>query len=81
MGVILSGVVDWSTDRMFADAMKSYRQPSDFGSPLGQPPINSNGWPATDSSTAGECVGGRINDAETQACLATMGFQVEEIGL
>jgi len=50
MGVNLSGVEDWSTDRMFADAMKSARRPSDFGSHLGQPPIDSNGWPATDCS-------------------------------
>lgn len=28
MGVNLSGVQDWSYDRMFADAMKSARRPS-----------------------------------------------------
>ena len=50
MGVNLSGVEDWSTDRMFADAMKSARRPSDFGSHLGQPPIDANGWPAADCS-------------------------------
>src|SRR5262249_33907015 len=50
MGVNLSGVEDWSTDRIFADAMKSARRPSDFGSHLGQPPIDANGWPATDCS-------------------------------
>src|SRR5262245_3117923 len=50
MGVNLSGVEDWSTDRMFADAMKSARRPSDFGSHLGQPPIDANGWPASDCS-------------------------------
>ncbi|MBO0699362.1 MAG: fibronectin type III domain-containing protein, partial [Zavarzinella sp.] len=50
MGINLSGVEDWVTDRLFADAMKSARRPSDFGSHLGQPPIDSNGWPTTDAS-------------------------------
>ena len=50
MGVNLSGVDDWSTDRMFADAMKSSRRPSDLRSHLGTPPIDANGWPATDAS-------------------------------
>lgn len=50
MGVNLAGVEDWSTDRLFADVMKSARRPSDFGSHLGQPPIDANGWPLTDAS-------------------------------
>jgi PA14 domain/Fibronectin type III domain len=50
LGVNLAGVEDWSYDRLFADAMKSARRPSDFGSHLGQPPIDSHGWPATDAS-------------------------------
>jgi hypothetical protein len=50
VGVNLSGVSDWSTDRFFADAMKSARRPSDVGSHLGQPPIDSRGWPASDAS-------------------------------
>jgi len=50
MGVNLSGVEDWVTDRLFADAMKSARRPSDFGSHLGTPPIDGNGWPTTDAS-------------------------------
>src|SRR5262245_62279500 len=50
MGVNLSGVEDWSYDRLFADAMKSARRPSDFGSHLGTPPIDANGWPASDCS-------------------------------
>ena len=50
MGVNLSGVEDWSYDRLFADAMKSARRPSDFGSHLGTPPIDASGWPASDCS-------------------------------
>ncbi|HEX3149181.1 MAG TPA: PA14 domain-containing protein [Gemmataceae bacterium] len=50
MGVNLSGVEDWSYDRLFADAMKSARRPSNLGSHLGTPPVDSKGWPATDAS-------------------------------
>lgn len=50
MGVNLSGVEDWSYDRFFADAMKSARRPSTFGSHLGTPPVDAKGWPAADSS-------------------------------
>jgi hypothetical protein len=50
MGVNLSGVEDWSYDRMFADAMKSARRPSRLGSHEGTPPIDSKGWPASDAS-------------------------------
>ena len=50
MGINLSGIDDWSTDRMFADAMMSARRPSNFGDYQGTPPIDANGWPATDAS-------------------------------
>ena len=35
IGIKLSGVYDWSADRMFADAMKSARRPSDLYSHSG----------------------------------------------
>ena len=50
LGVNLSGVEDWSYDRMFADVMKSARRPSDVGSHLGTPPVDAKGWPAADCS-------------------------------
>ena len=50
LGVNLSGVEDWSYDRMFADAMRSARRPSDVGSHLGTPPLDAKGWPAADCS-------------------------------
>jgi hypothetical protein len=50
MGVNLSGVDDWSADRLFADAMKSARRPSTYGSHEGTPPIDANGWPLSDCS-------------------------------
>lgn len=50
MGVNIGGVEDWSTDRLFADAMKSARRPSTLGTHEGTPPIDRNGWPATDAS-------------------------------
>ena len=50
MGVNIGGVEDWATDRIFADAMKSARRPSTLGSHEGTPPIDSKGWPASDSS-------------------------------
>lgn len=50
MGINLSGVEDWSGDRLFADAMKSARRPSNYGDYQGTPPIDANGWPATDAS-------------------------------
>jgi hypothetical protein len=50
LGINLSGVEDWSTDRMFADAMMSARRPSDFRTHEGAPPIDANGWPTTDAS-------------------------------
>jgi PA14 domain/Fibronectin type III domain len=50
MGINLSGVEDWSYDRMFADAIKSARRPSNFGSHEGTPPLDSHGWATTDFS-------------------------------
>jgi hypothetical protein len=50
MGINLSGVSDWSYDRLFADAMKSARRPSDYGTYTGTPPIDAQGWPASDAS-------------------------------
>jgi hypothetical protein len=50
MGINLRGVEDWSYDRLFADAMKSARRPSDYGSWLGSPPVDAKGWPASDAS-------------------------------
>src|SRR4051794_29294617 len=50
MGVNIGGIEDWSNDRLFADVMKSARRPSTLGTHEGTPPIDSNGWPATDAS-------------------------------
>jgi hypothetical protein len=50
MGVNLRGVEDWSYDRLFADAMKSARRPTDYGTWTGTPPVDAKGWPAADAS-------------------------------
>src|SRR5829696_7727824 len=50
MGVNLRGVEDWSYDRLFADAMKSARRPSTYGTYTGTPPVDAKGWPASDAS-------------------------------
>ncbi len=50
MGINLSGVWDGSADRLFADAMKSARRPSNFGTWDGTPPLDSKGWATTDFS-------------------------------
>src|SRR5947209_5418768 len=50
MGVNLSGVEDWSYDRLFADAMKDARRPSNLGDYQGSPPVDANGWPMSDAS-------------------------------
>jgi hypothetical protein len=50
LGVNLSGVEDWSYDRLFADAINDARRPSNLFDYQGAPPIDANGWPATDAS-------------------------------
>ncbi|HVK13324.1 MAG TPA: hypothetical protein VM597_31510, partial [Gemmataceae bacterium] len=50
MGINLRGVEDWSYDRLFADAMKSARRPTSYGTYTGMPPVDAKGWPATDAS-------------------------------
>jgi hypothetical protein len=50
MGINLRGVEDWSYDRLFADAMKSARRPSSFGTYTGTPPVDAKGWPESDAS-------------------------------
>jgi uncharacterized protein YjdB len=52
-GINISTDLDWDTNRMFADAMKSSRAwatPNDAGTVLPASALDANGWPAQDAS-------------------------------